>query len=108
MTDLTDVDVWIVGVPGREGDLRGGSATDKLADRIDELTAKVQAIAGRVRDRLTTEPQAPGSGWGLDEITMEFKVELEAGAGVLVARAGSTGGFAVTLRFSRPSANPGP
>ena len=101
MTTFSRVEVQVVSSGDSEGEL-AFKPTEQLADRIDELTGSIQAIAENVRDRLSLSPPPNKHGWALDGISMEFKVELEAGAGVVVAKASTTGGFAITLNFSRP------
>src|SRR5215213_8306621 len=101
MMDLEDVQVQVVPPADQVGNLAGSALRERFADRVDELTATIQAVAESIRQRVADGLPAPSAGWALDKIDMEFKIELEAGAGVVLARATTTGGFAVTLSFGR-------
>lgn len=93
-----DIHVEVVPAPDRRGDL-AAPLVERLSDRIDDVTAAVDAIAERVAARFDRLRKARGD-WALEEVSMEFSLDLEAEAGVLVARATTTAAFAVTLTWA--------
>src|SRR5690348_4395896 len=98
MTDVEIIQVQVLPPPDQAGNLAASVLRERFADRVEELTGTIKAVADSVRQRLASElrSEAPTE-WGLEKIDMEFKIELEAGAGVVLARAATTGGFSVTL-----------
>ena len=74
---------------------------------MDELGDSIGEIAQRLREQLEADlrEEAP-SAWHLDEVAVSFSMDLEAEAGVVVARAKSTAGFEVSLTWTRDSSQP--
>lgn len=84
------------------GNLTAAPLIERFTDRAQELSEAVSEIATELRDHLATRWQAAEpSEWGLDEMTLGFSVSLEAGTGVILARAATTGSFTVDLTFTR-------
>ena len=98
---LEDVRVEVVPAPGQTGNLTGAPLRERLADRIGELADVVNDMAENLRQRIQAGLDPDTGAWGLDAVDMEFSVQLEAGTGVLIAQASTTGAFAVTLSFRR-------
>jgi hypothetical protein len=99
---VPDIKVQIVPTPERAGQLAPGKTWESLDRRIDELGESIADIARRLRTRLDEGlVQEDRSGWQLDEVELKFSLDLEAEAGVVVARAKTTAGFEVTLAWSR-------
>jgi hypothetical protein len=88
--------------PQRAGDLAGGTLTEKFKQRVHELGASLGEIANDLRGQLEQELQEPETGgWRLDEIGLTFSLDLEAEAGVVVARAATSAGFEASLSWKR-------
>jgi hypothetical protein len=104
VTDERESEIYIrvVPTPGREGDLGGPPLFERFEQRVDELGASIGNIARRLRTRLDSElddPQSPV--WNLDEVSLSFSLDLEAEAGVVVAKAKTHAGFEVNLKWAR-------
>jgi hypothetical protein len=97
-----DIYVRVVPPPQRAGEL-AGTLLEKFAARVDELGASIGEIAERLRGRLEAELAAEDEGpsWMLDEVELSFSLDLEAEAGVVVAKAKTTAGFEVVLTWKR-------
>jgi hypothetical protein len=99
---MTEIVVRVVPPPGREGELGGATLTERFEQRVDELGDSIGSIAKRLRERLDTElTEERTSAWGLDEVNLTFSLDLEAEAGVVVAKAKTTAGFEVALKWTR-------
>lgn len=85
---------------GDHGNLSGRVRTEDLMARIDELTKTISAVSKKVTDGLP-DPANQTSNWGLDSIQVKLGVELEAEAGVVVARVGTKATFEVCLTWTR-------
>jgi Trypsin-co-occurring domain 1 len=98
----SEIKVRVVPRPEQEGELAGVTLTERFAQRVDELGDSIGEIAQRLREQLETDltEEAP-SAWHLGEVAVSFSMDLEAEAGVVVARAKSTAGFEVSLTWSR-------
>jgi hypothetical protein len=101
----TEIAVRVVPRPGQEGELAGGQLTERLSERIDELGESIAEIAKRLRGRLEAELAGePSSDWRLGEVALNFSLDLQAEAGVVVAKAKTAAGFEVTLTWRREQA----
>jgi hypothetical protein len=99
---MTEISVRVVPQPGQEGELGGGILTEKLKGRIDELGQSIAGIATGLRTTLDAElKDNPASPWLLNEIQLNFSIDLEAESGVVIARARASAGFEVALTWSR-------
>jgi hypothetical protein len=98
---MSEIRIQVVPDPGRLGDLAaGGSFTEKFADRARELGESLGDIANELRDQLDTRlRQKEDSRWELAELQLQFSLDLEAGAGVVVARVSTTAGFVASLTW---------
>lgn len=96
--------IYVAVVPSPEvaGELSGRDLFNRFEDRVGELGASLGRIANQLRERLdATLSSDAGSAWRLDEVELSFSLDLEAEAGVVVARAKTAAGFEATLRWSR-------
>jgi hypothetical protein len=114
---MTELLIAVTPKPGQVQDLRpGGALTDKLQDRIGEISDAIHRIGYDLRDKLddmlvpasspggATSARAPASQSAqglLSEIEVSFSLELQAGAGVIVAAGSATAGIEVSLTWSR-------
>lgn len=94
--------VRVVPSPERAGELAGATLTERFEDRVDELCDSIGKIAQRLRARLETDlMEAQPAAWRLGEVAISFSLDLEAEAGVVVAKAKTTAGFEVSLSWTR-------
>lgn len=98
VNDPVEISVEVVLPPDRRGEL-GSPLVERLVDRIDDVTEAVDEIARRVAARFHQLTKAGGD-WELDEVTLDFSLDIEAQAGVVVARATTSAAFAVSLKWS--------
>jgi hypothetical protein len=103
MIPRSKIRVQVVPSPARAGQLSPGKTWESLERRIDELGASIGEIADRLRTQLDTSlaPAEETPAWRLREVQVTFSLDLEAEAGVIVARAKTTAGFEVSLAWSR-------
>jgi hypothetical protein len=88
--------------PNNAGNLVGHTTLEKFKERVHELGASLGDIANQLRDQLEHQLQDHAeSDWQLDEIGLKFSLDLEAEAGVVVARASTTAGFEASLSWKR-------
>ena len=97
------IKVQVVPSPAQAGQLSPGKAWESLERRIDELGESIGEIAERLRSQLDASLAAPEEkpAWHLGEVQVTFSLDLEAEAGVVVARAKTTAGFEVLLAWTR-------
>jgi hypothetical protein len=103
---MGEVLVEVVPKAAPSGDLRkpGPAVPEDFDQRANELMTATLDIAERLRARLDAEPEAAAptsSGWGLREVDLQFGLTLQAEAGVLVAKVGSSATFQVTLTWKK-------
>jgi uncharacterized phage infection (PIP) family protein YhgE len=98
---MGEIKVQVVPDPAKAGQLMGRTQTEKLSDRIDELSESIGSIANSLRSRLEQTLQDDEAAWKLDEISLNFSLDLEAEAGVVVAKAKTTAGFEAQLTWRR-------
>jgi hypothetical protein len=100
MTGTTELLVEVIPAPGAGGFLSGQTPTEKLADRVKELAACVTEVANQLKPNLDDGFDADDP-WRLTDATFQFSANLQAGAGVVVAKAQASAGFQITLTWSR-------
>lgn len=95
--------VQVVPNPERAGQLAPGRTWESLEQRGDELGRSIGGIAERLRDQLDASlaRSSETPGWALKDVQVTFSLDLEAEAGVVVARARTSAGFEVSLTWSR-------
>ena len=99
---MGEIVVRVVPPPERAGELGGATLTERFIDRVDELAESIGDIARRLRSRLDADlADKTEAGWKLDEVTLTFSLDLEAEAGVVVAKARTSAGFEVTLTWKK-------
>jgi hypothetical protein len=100
---MGDIRVEVIPTGGGYGqDLAGPPAPELLSDRAGEIADGVAEVARQFRDRIddvtTTET---ATGWKLGQVEVEFGLQVEAGAGILIARATAGATFTATLTWTR-------
>ena len=68
-----------------------------LLNRIDEIGDSLRDIAAKLSQRLDELAAHPDNQWRLSEVELKFSLDLEAEAGVIIARTSGTVGFEATL-----------
>ena len=75
---------------------------ESFSNRAKDIADGVATVANSVRDDLERALQVKAeSAYRLHEIELRFSLDLEAEAGVVIARAKTSAGFEVTLTWSR-------
>lgn len=97
----TDVKVKVTSEGGEELTWPRGKPLPSFADRADELGDSLNEIAERLRGRLHELERQPRDEWDLDQVSLTFSLDLQADAGVIVARASTKAGFQATLTWKR-------
>jgi hypothetical protein len=103
---MGEVLVEVVPKASPSGDLKKAAPVvpEDFDRRANELMTATLDIAARLRARLDAEPKAaaPASAdWDLREVGLQFGLTLQAEAGVLVAKIGSSATFQVTLTWKK-------
>jgi Trypsin-co-occurring domain 1 len=73
-----------------------------LLSRIDEIGDSLRAIAAKLSQRLDELAAHPENRWRLGEVELKFSLDLEAEAGVIIARTSGSVGFEATLTWNAP------
>jgi hypothetical protein len=67
--------------------------------RAQELGDALNDVAAALRGRLHELGERAEEGWDLDEVSLKFSLDLQADAGVIVARASTKAGFEASLTW---------
>jgi hypothetical protein len=99
----SEINVRVVPDPARAGELTGGEQLmERFADRVGELGASLGEIANELRSQLDASLTSDsGHAWRLDEICLTFSLDLEAQAGIVIAKAKTSAGFEASLTWKR-------
>jgi hypothetical protein len=101
---VTEILVEVRPDPQRAENLSGDKLTERFAARVDEMGATLGDIANGLRDQLERRlSDERTSAWQLDELQLSFKFDLQAEAGIVLARASTTAGFEASLTWKRPT-----
>ena len=96
------IHVRVVPGPEHRGELSRGRSSEEFGKRISELGDSIGEIANELRRKLDAAlEQGEESDWGLEQIQLSFSLDLEAEAGVIVAKTRTSAGFEVQLTWSR-------
>jgi hypothetical protein len=76
-----------------------------LKDRIDDITSTLKFFSTKVGEKLNDLYQRPAEdgGYCIEEIELKLSIELESGAGVVVATAKASAGLEASLKWKRSS-----
>jgi septation ring formation regulator EzrA len=86
------------------GDLTGQPAIpENFINRVDEIGQSLQEIADRLSQHLEHFEKREST-WRLDQVELKFSLDLEAEAGVVIAKAKTTAGFEASLSWKSGSA----
>ena len=91
------------------GDLAPRIAVPELlSQRIDEIGDSLRDIALKLSRRLDEFAAGSEKNWRLGEVEIKFSLDLEAEAGVVIARTSATAGFEATLSWKAKPVNERP
>jgi DNA replication initiation complex subunit (GINS family) len=76
---------------------------ESFMNRVDEIRQSLQEIADRLSNQSDHFEQEEST-WRLEQVELKFSLNLEAGAGVVIARAKTTAGFEASLGWKSGSA----
>jgi len=77
----------------------GGSITDQLENRLDDIRNAIAAGASAVAESLPGLPSV--TGWRLGEVEASFSVTVTAEAGVILSKASAGATFEVKVLYKR-------
>ncbi len=84
---------------------RRPAVPESFASRAGEVTDTIAEVAEKLRDHLeATMVPEESQLWPLSTVQLGFELALQAGAGVIIARASTEATFSVTLTWSKGEA----
>jgi hypothetical protein len=106
---MTDIYVEVRPRQSTAGDLSPRIAVPELlSQRIDEIGDSLRDIALKLSRRLDEFAASSEKNWQLGEVELKFSLDLEAEAGVVIARTSATAGFEATLTWKAKSVDERP
>jgi hypothetical protein len=75
---------------------------ETFMSRVDEIGESLQEIADRLSQHLDKFKKKEST-WRLDEVELKFSLDLEAEAGVVIARAKTSAGFEASMSWKSSS-----
>jgi hypothetical protein len=84
---------------GAEGNLTAASIPESFMNRVEELGQSLKEIAERLSQQLEALEKKPAATWRLEGVELKFSLDLEAEAGVVVARTKTSAGFEASLSW---------
>ena len=100
----SEILVYVEPGPEFEGEAGPGELVESFASRVRDLGQGLGEIANDLRAQLdATLEQDERDRWGLDEVQLSFSLDLQASAGVVLARGQATAGFQATLTWRQRS-----
>jgi hypothetical protein len=97
---MTEIKVEVVSNETGEVALRPKQLPD-FRERAQELGDALNDVAGALRGRLHELGAKGDDGWDLEAVSLTFSLDLQADAGVIVARASTKAGFQAALTWKR-------
>lgn len=83
-------------------DLGGGGFVEKFKDRVSDVGDALEEVTNQLQNQLARLERAPSeSRWHLKEVNLSVSLDLEAEAGVVLAKAKTSAGFEIQLTWSR-------
>jgi hypothetical protein len=102
---MTEIKVQVVS-PDTGEVAFGPRRLPSFAERAGELGDSLNEIATQLRERLRELGADDAGGWGLEQVNLTFSLDLQAEAGVIVARASSRAGFQAAMTWRRSAGSP--
>lgn len=97
---MSEIKVQVVRPDTGEASFRPPQLPD-FNQRAAELGDALNDIAEQLGKRLGELESEAEARWGLDQVTLTFSLDLQAEAGVILARASSKAGFQAALTWNR-------
>ena len=86
------------------GDLTGQPAIpEAFMSRVEDLGQSLREIAQRLSKQLEDFEKKRDAAWHLEGVELKFSLDLEAEAGVVIARTKTSAGFEATLSWKSSS-----
>ncbi len=102
--DDSQIHVYVEPGPEYAGEV-GVPLTELFAERVRDLGQGLGEIANDLRSQLDAAlHEDDRAEWGLEEVQLSFSLDLQASAGVVVAKAKTAAGFEATMTWRRRSA----
>ena len=98
---MTEIRVEVVSPDTGEAAFGPPRAMPDFKQRAGDIGESLNEIAVALREHLHELGQRAQDGWDLDQVQLGFSLELQADAGVIIARASSTAGFQANLTWQR-------
>jgi NTP-dependent ternary system trypsin peptidase co-occuring protein len=100
---MGDIRVEVVPADGAFGqDLAGPPAPELFAARAGEIADSVAEVAAQFRARIDKDIGTDeAEGWNVSQVEVTFGLQVEVGAGVLIAKASAGATFTATLTWTR-------
>jgi hypothetical protein len=98
---MTEIRVEVVSPDTGEAAVGRPRAMPDFKERAADIGESLNEIAIALRKHLHALEERAQDGWDLDEVQLGFSLELQADAGVIVARASSKAGFEANLTWKR-------
>lgn len=98
---MTEIKVEVVSPDTGEAAFGRPKAMPDFKERAGDIGRSLNEIAAALREHLHELGRRAQDGWDLDEVQLAFSLELQADAGVIVARASAKTGFQANLRWTR-------
>jgi hypothetical protein len=98
---VTEIKVEVVSPDTGEAAFGRPKAMPDFKERAGDIGKSLNEIAVALREHLHALGQRAQDGWDLEEVQLGFSLELQADAGVIVARASSRAGFEANLTWKR-------
>jgi indole-3-glycerol phosphate synthase len=98
-----------VKAPSGSGDLtRKAFAPEDFGRRADEVAESLAVVADRFQEHLeeAADIQRPRKAWVLEDVQVRFALDLQAEAGVIIARTSASATFEVALTWKARGGGP--
>ena len=86
------------------GDLTGPTIPESFMSRVEDLGQSLKEIAERLSQQLEDFEKKRAAGWQLERVELKFSFDLEAEAGIIIARTKTSAGFEASLAWKSSSA----
>jgi hypothetical protein len=86
--------------PAVTGDLSSEPALpESFLNRVDEIGQSLSDIASRLSKHLEKFEKRSTASWQLEHVELKFSLDLEAEAGIIIARTKTSAGFEASLSW---------
>lgn len=85
--------------PAITGDLSQPAFPESFLNRVDEIGQSLRDIASRLSKHLEEFEKRSTAAWQLEQVELKFSLDLEAEAGIIIARTKTSAGFEASLSW---------